>query len=137
MFTGSSGRVFPQAMKASPLLRAWLHRLDGLGVRLRLRQRWLGWAADGRLRFEAADDVAADAVVLALGGASWARLGSDGAWTAAMPPEWLAPFRPANCGFVAPWSAHLHRHAGTPLKRITVTVAGRTVPGDAMLTAQG
>ena len=137
VFTGSSGRVFPRAMKASPLLRAWLRRLDGLGVQLQLRHRWLGWGADGALRFDPDASVVADAVVLALGGASWPRLGSDGVWTTAMPPEWLAPFRPANCGFVAPWSAHMRRHAGTPLKRIAVSFAGRTVPGDATLTQAG
>ncbi len=137
VFTGSSGRVFPRAMKAAPLLRAWLRRLDGLGVRLSLRRRWLGWDADGALRFEPTTEAAADAVVLALGGASWPRLGSDGAWTAAVPPDWLAPFRPANCGFVTPWSVHMQRHAGTPLKRITVTAGNRTVPGDATLTEAG
>ena len=137
VFTGSSGRVFPRAMKASPLLRAWLRRLGGLGVQLWLRERWIGWAADGSLQFDPAGAVRADAVVLAMGGASWPRLGSDGSWTAAMPAAWLAPFQPANCGFQAPWSAHLHRHAGTPLKRITVSFAGRTVPGDATLTQAG
>ena len=137
VFTGSSGRVFPRAMKASPLLRAWLRRLGGLGVQLRLRERWIGWAADGSLQFDPAGAVRADAVVLAMGGASWPRLGSDGSWTAAMPAAWLAPFQPANCGFQAPWSVHLHRHAGTPLKRITVSFAGRTVPGDATLTRAG
>ena len=137
VFTGTSGRVFPRAMKASPLLRAWLRRLDGLGVVLRLRHRWLGWDPDGALRFDPAAGVAADAVVLALGGASWPRLGSDGGWTAVLPQDAVAPFRPANCGFVASWSPHMARHAGTPLKRVAVTFAGRTVPGDAVVTASG
>ncbi len=137
VFTGSSGRVFPRAMKAAPLLRAWLRRLDTLGVRFRLRRRWLGWAPDGSLRFEPTAEVARGAVVLATGGASWPRLGSDGMWVSAFPASLLLPFQPANCGFVAPWSAHMGRHAGMPLKRITVGFAGRTVPGDAVVTDQG
>ena len=136
VFTGSSGRVFPRAMKASPLLRAWLRRLDGLGVQFRMRHCWLGWDRQGALRFDPVVQAAPDAVVLALGGASWPRLGSDGAWAAAL-PGLVTPFRPANCGFVAGWSAHMARHAGSPLKRIAVTVDGRRVPGDAMLTAAG
>ena len=137
VFTGSSSRVFPVAMKASPLLRAWLRRLDGMGVQLRLRHRWIGWDDDGRPRFDPAASVARGAVVLAMGGASWPRLGSDGAWAAALPNSMLAPFRPANCGFIAPWSAHMHRHAGTPLKRITLRFAGSLVPGEATLTETG
>jgi uncharacterized flavoprotein (TIGR03862 family) len=136
-FVGSSGRVFPRAMKASPLLRAWLRRLDGLGVQFRLRQSWLGWDAGGRPLFDPPAPVAPGPLILALGGASWGRLGSDGAWAAAFDPALLAPFRPANCGFVAPWTAHMQRHAGTPLKRIAVSFAGRRVPGDATLTAAG
>ena len=137
VFVGSSGRVFPRAMKASPLLRAWLRRLDGLGVQFRMRHRWLGWDAAGAAVFDPPAPIPPGPIVLALGGASWPRLGSDGAWTAAFPPTALAPFRPANCGFIAPWSPHMHRHAGTPLKRIAVTFAGRRVPGDAVLTATG
>ena len=136
-FVGTSGRVFPRAMKASPLLRAWLRRLDGLGVQFRLRHRWLGWDAAGRPLFDPPAPVPSGPTILAMGGASWGRLGSDGAWAAAFDPASLAPFRPANCGFVAPWSAHLQRHAGTPLKRIAVSFAGRRVPGDATLTAAG
>ena len=137
LFVGSSGRVFPRAMKASPLLRAWLRRLDGLGVQLRLRHRWLGWDPAGRPVFDPPCTAAAGPVVLALGGASWPRLGSDGGWAAAFDPAALSPFRPANCGFVAPWSEHLLRHAGSPLKRIAVTFAGQRVPGDATVTAAG
>ena len=137
VFTGSSSRVFPVAMKASPLLRAWLRRLDGFGVQLRLRHRWTGWDAEGRPQFDPVAPVPQGAVVLAMGGASWPRLGSDGAWAAALPHSWLAEFRPANCGFIAPWSAHLHRHAGTPLKRITVRFGGRLAPGEATLTQTG
>ncbi len=136
-FVGSSGRVFPRAMKASPLLRAWLRRLDGLGVQVRMRHRWLGWDAAGAPVFDPPAPVPPGPLVLALGGASWPRLGSDGAWTAALDPALIVPFRPANCGFVAPWSEHMQRHAGTPLKRVAVTFAGRRIPGDATLTAAG
>ena len=137
VFTGSSGRVFPVAMKAAPLLRAWLRRLDGLGVQWRLRHRWLGWSMDEQPRFEPAASVTPGATILALGGASWPRLGSDGAWVTALPSHVLTPFRPANCGFIAPWSPHVARHAGTALKRITVGFAGRVVPGEAVLTDLG
>ncbi|MDB5379726.1 MAG: NAD(FAD)-utilizing dehydrogenase, partial [Rubritepida sp.] len=137
-FTGSSGRVFPRAMKASPLLRAWLARLGGLGVTLRARHRWMGWDGDA-LRFEASEGATrfeADATVLALGGASWPRLGSDGAWT-----SWLddvAPLRPANMGFLVDWSPHFReRFAGQPLKRIALSFEGRTLRGEAMVTASG
>ena len=137
-FVGSSGRVFPAAMKASPLLRAWLARLARHGVRLHMRHRWLGWDDAGALRFEPPAEPPAGATVLALGGASWPRLGSDGLWAAALPAAALAPFRPANCGFVTPWSTHFRdRFQGQPLKRIRVTHAGRSVPGDAMITAAG
>ena len=139
-FVGSSSRVFPVAMKASPLLRAWLRRLDGLGVRLAVRHRWTGWDADGAVRFAAPGGEvaeAAEAVVLALGGASWPRLGSDAAWVDLLPGV-VAPFRPANCGFLVDWSAHLRaRFAGTPLKRIAVSFGGDRVAGEAMLTEAG
>lgn len=127
-FVGSSGRVFPAGMKAAPLLRAWLARLRGQGVHFHVRHRWLGWDDTGGLRFatpEAETRVRADAVVLALGGGSWARLGSDGAWV-----PWLdatgvgvAPLRPANCGFQVgpPWSAHfVERCAGQPVKPVRI-----------------
>lgn len=123
-FIGSSGRVFPEAMKAAPLLRAWLHRLRGWGVRFHVRHRWLGWDDVGRLRFATADGevpVAADAVVLALGGGSWARLGSDGAWVPVLASAGVrvAPLQPANCGFDANWSAYFReRFAGVPVKNI-------------------
>ena len=126
-FVGTSGRVFPREMKAAPLLRAWLQRLRGAGVRLHMRHRWLGWH-DGRLRMATPDGeclVAADATLLALGGASWARLGSDGAWApllAARAVE-VAPLVPANCGFDAGWSAHFSsRHAGAPLTTVAAGV---------------
>jgi uncharacterized flavoprotein (TIGR03862 family) len=140
VFTGSSGRVFPRAMKASPLLRAWLRRLDGMGVTLRTGHRWVGWQEDGRPLFDPSYDCAGP-VVLAVGGASWPRLGSDGAWTGnlrdALQLGGIAPFRPANCGFITGWTPHMARHAGTPLKRIVVSFAGRTVPGEAVITETG
>ncbi|MDO8787516.1 MAG: TIGR03862 family flavoprotein [Sulfuritalea sp.] len=124
-FVGSSGRVFPQEMKAAPLLRAWLHRLRAAGVIFHVRHRWLGWNADGSLRFatpagEARVD--ADATVLALGGGSWARLGSDGAWLPLLAARGVdvQPLRPANCGFNVAWSEHLRqRFAGAPVKTIS------------------
>ncbi|MFC0251850.1 TIGR03862 family flavoprotein [Massilia consociata] len=131
-FVGSSGRVFPTDMKAAPLLRAWLHRLREAGVRFHMRHRWLGWQ-DGRLRFatpEGESMVQAQATVLALGGASWARLGSDGAWVPLLRERGVdvAPLVPSNCGFDVDWSAHFStRHAGAPLT--TVAVAWRDAQG--------
>ncbi|RZU46732.1 hypothetical protein EV700_1113 [Fluviicoccus keumensis] len=133
-FVGSSGRVFPEAMKAAPLLRAWLHRLRGLGLQIRVRHRWTGWTEDGALRFETADGEITDrpaACVLALGGGSWARLGSDGAWL-----PWLAekgvtvaPLKAANCGFDVAWTpAFRERFAGQPVK--TVEASCRLPDGD-------
>ncbi len=140
-FIGTSGRVFPRAMKASPLLRAWLARLGAQGVTLRTRHRWQGWDAAGALALDTPAgpaSLAADAVVLALGGASWPRLGSDGGWPALLPAVPVAPWQPANCGFRIAWSDHLRtRFAGTPLKRIALTFARRTVRGEAVLTAEG
>jgi uncharacterized flavoprotein (TIGR03862 family) len=136
-FVGSSGRVFPTAMKASPLLRAWIGRLEGLGVRLVPRAEWIGWD-QGRLRFADGTIHAVDAAVLALGGASWPRLGADGGWTALLPEVGIAPLRPANCGFKVDWSAHFaQRFAGQPLKRITLSCADLTVPGELMITREG
>ena len=134
-FVGSSGRVFPTEMKAAPLLRAWLHRLRGVGVRMHVRHRWLGWNADGALRFVTSDGELAikpRATVLALGGASWPQLGSDGAWV-----PWLqdrgveiAPLESANCGFEVAWSEYLRdRFAGAPLKSVALRFSdlqGRT-----------
>jgi len=123
-FVGSSGRVFPQEMKAAPLLRAWLHRLRGAGVAFHARHRWLGWDTDGALRFATPageSKVGADATVLALGGGSWARLGSDGAWVPLLLARGVAvqPLRPANCGFDVAWSEHLRqRFAGQPVKAV-------------------
>src|SRR6516165_5243652 len=107
-FVGSSGRVFPKAFKASPLLRAWLRRLDASGVQFALRHRWTGWDEAGHLLFETPEGplaVEARATVLALGGASWPRLGSDGTWVEALAAKGVAisPLRPANCGFLVGW----------------------------------
>lgn len=136
-FVGSSGRVFPTAMKASPLLRAWIRRLEALGVRMVTRAEWTGWVP-GQVRFADGTVQDADAVVLALGGASWPRLGTDGGWTALLPDVGIAPLRPANCGFKVEWSAHFsERFAGTPLKRIVLSCGDAAVPGEMMITKDG
>ncbi|MDX3904409.1 MAG: TIGR03862 family flavoprotein [Pigmentiphaga sp.] len=128
-FVGSSGRVFPQEMKAAPLLRAWLHRLRTQGVRLHMRHRWLGWDENGALPFETPAGRVVnrpDAVVLALGGASWPRLGSDGRWAAWLEARGVkvAPLLPANCGFEVDWSAHFKsRFAGHPVRAVTLDIA--------------
>ncbi len=142
-FVGSSGRVFPRSFKATPLLRAWLGRLAGLGVRFHTGHRWSGWDDVGALRFTtAAGEVLVHpaATVLALGGASWPRLGSDGGWAELLRARGAVvnPFRPANCGFMHPWSPVFRaRFAGEPLKRIAATFGGVTVRGEAMLTEDG
>lgn len=142
-FIGSSGRVFPRSFKASPLLRAWLRRLDGLGVRLLPRQRWLCWIEEGGLRFETPEgplDETPAATILALGGASWPRLGSDGGWVRIFNEAGVAsaPLRPANSGARIAWSpAFVERFAGQPLKRIALTAGGRTVRGEAMVDPSG
>ncbi|QRM29333.1 TIGR03862 family flavoprotein [Microvirga sp. VF16] len=143
-FVGSSGRVFPKAFKASPLLRAWLSRLEGLGIRLSLRHRWQGWDEDGHLVFTDAAgqkvQVKPAATILALGGASWPRLGSDGTWVALLSQRGIqvSPLRPANMGFTLPWSDIMRsRFEGEPLKRIALTFEDRTVKGEAILTANG
>jgi uncharacterized flavoprotein (TIGR03862 family) len=135
---GSSGRVFPKALKASPLLRAWLARLAGLGVTIRTRHDWRGWMDDGALRFDTPDGEISerpDATILALGGASWPKLGSDGAWAA-----WLGdvvPFRPANMGFDVAWSPVMQGFAGQPLKGVSLTFRDRTARGEAMVARYG
>ncbi len=139
-FTGSSGRVFPRAMKASPLLRAWLGRLNGLGVEVRTRSRWVG-RRDGAWVFATPEGERVerpDAVVLAMGGASWPRLGSDGAWAAMLEGVEVAPFRPSNVGFDVAWSeVFAERFAGQPLKPVAMTFGDQTVRGEAMLTRYG
>ena len=141
-FVGSSGRVFPKAFKTSPLLRAWLRRLGDMGVQVRLRHRWQGWDEDGRLRFVSGDDeisVEADATILALGGASWPRLGSDAAWVDILRARGvtIAPLKPANCGFFVAWSDVFRRFEGQPLKRIAIAHGDITVRGEAMITSDG
>lgn len=142
-FVGSSGRVFPRAMKASPLLRAWLARLQGLGVTLRLRHRWSGWDENGALRFATPQGeqlVQPAATLLALGGASWPRLGADGGWVPLLEAAGIAvsPLQPANCGFTLAWSEHLReRFAGTPLKPVTLTFGGESLQGECIVTASG
>lgn len=147
-FVGSSGRVFPTDMKAAPLLRAWLSRLRAEGVRFHTRHRWTGWTEEGELRFDAATGqilVQSEATILALGGASWSRLGSDGAWV-----PWIEqrgarvrPFRPANCGFITGWSAKLvERFAGQPLKQVIASITdahGNRMSrrGECIVTADG
>ncbi len=137
-FTGTSGRIFPRAMKASPLLRAWIARLEASGVRLVPRAEWIGWHADGRLVFRDGSSHVADAVVLALGGASWPRLGANGGWTGLLPDIRIAPLRPANCGFTVDWSEPFRRrHAGAPLKGIAAMFGDETVRSEAVITEAG
>lgn len=149
-FVGSSGRVFPTDMKAAPLLRAWLQRLRSAGVRFHMRHRCRGLSAVGdrwMLQFDTPEGTRAvegDAVVLGLGGASWARLGSDGAWAGwLLSPDELAPLRPANCGFDVGWSAHLQeRHAGQPLKSVRLSFQPSAGPafsqvGECVVTQTG
>jgi hypothetical protein len=143
-FVGSSGRVFPQAFKASPLLRAWLRRLDSMGVQFALRHRWRGWDDDGRLSFQIPDDgmraVEASATVLALGGASWPRLGSDGAWVEVLSGRGVAisPLKPANGGFTVAWSDIFRdRFEGQPLKGIAMSLGARAARGEAVVTRAG
>lgn len=143
-FVGTSGRVFPRAMKASPLLRAWLGRLAELNVTIKTRHLWTGFAASGALQFETATtpriEVAPDATLLALGGASWPRLGSDGRWTAVFEAADISvtPLAPANCGVVIPWSEVFRsRFEGSALKRIALTIDGVTQRGEAIVTRDG
>ena len=154
-FVGSSGRVFPEEMKAAPLLRAWLARLREAGVRFHVRHRWAGWSVNGQLRFTtpAGEHLQqADATVLALGGGSWARLGSDGAWVPLLGGRGVdvAPLEAANCGFIvasprlaagAGWSEHFRsRFAGQPLKSVAMALQGDEAPmrpGEAMISDDG
>ena len=137
VFKGSSGRIFPVAMKASPLLRAWLARLTALGVTVRMRQRWTGWSADGALTFDTGLSARPDVAVLALGGASWPRLGSDGGWCDLFPCA-VAPWLPSNCGFTVAWSSHFRdRFAGQPLKRISLHFGETQQWGEALVTSEG
>lgn len=142
-FIGTSGRVYPKTMKASPLLRAWLAKLNRLGVSFALRHRWQGWDGDSLVFQTGASEtvrVKADAVLIALGGASWPHLGSDGQWVELFRTETipLAPFRPANCGFEVAWSEIFRsRHAGEPLKPVSLSFNGQNRRGEIMVTAKG
>lgn len=141
LFTGTSGRVFPVGMKASPLLRAWIGQLAGAGVTFRTRWRWTGFDGAG-LAFDVPDGprtIRSGVTVLALGGASWPRLGSDAAWV-----PWLAgrgvgiaSFRPANMGFAVAWSAHMDRHMGAPVKGVALTAEGARVRGEFVISRRG
>ena len=142
-FVGSSGRVFPKDLKAAPLLRAWLHRLRVQGVRFHMRHRWLGFAEAGAQRFATPGDevsVRPAATVLALGGASWPQLGSNGAWVPLLAERGVdvAPLRPSNCGFDVGWSQHFaSRHAGQPLKGVALAFEGWQQAGECVVTAGG
>ncbi len=147
-FVGTSGRVFPVEMKAAPLLRAWLHRLREAGVRFHMRHRWLGWDDEGALRFatpQGEHRLRADAIVLALGGGSWPKLGSDGAWVQFLTQRGVevAALRPANCGFGIDWSEHFRtRFAGHPVKPVVVSFteasgAAHRRQGEFVVTANG
>jgi len=142
-FVGTSGRVFPVSLKASPLLRAWLGRLAAQGVELRLKSRWTGWAEDGTLLFDGPDGTRGDqgeVVILALGGASWPRLGSDGSWTAPLSAAGvrITPFTPANCGFECAWSASFReRFSGMWIKPVRLRASDGTARGEALVTDAG
>lgn len=147
-FVGSSGRVFPLDLKAAPLLRGWVRRLREQDVHFHVQHRWLGWTADGRLRFATPEGeltVHADAVILALGGGSWPQLGSDGAWRQLLRQRGvdIAPLLPSNCGFDIGWSEHLaNRHAGAPLKPVVAYWRDRhgveqSQQGECVLTTTG
>jgi uncharacterized flavoprotein (TIGR03862 family) len=142
-FVGSSGRVFPKAFKASPLLRAWLRRLDSMDVKLALRNRWTGWDEQGRLQFQTPEGpraIETHATVLALGGASWPRLGSDGSWaeTLAAKGVKISSLRPANSGFTVAWSnVFRDRFEGQPLKGVALTSGERSARGEAIITRRG
>lgn len=147
-FVGTSGRVFPREMKAAPLLRAWLRRLRDAGVTLHVRHRWAGWDENSALRFNTPQGEVtahADATILALGGGSWSRLGSDGRWVATLRERAIAvtALRPANCGFDAAWSAHFRdRFAGHPVKSVVARCtdqAGREIArqGEFVITDTG
>ena len=141
VFTGTSGRVFPRAMKASPLLRAWLARLTGLGVRFETRWRWVGWDGAAVLFDTPSGQVRqpAGVTVLALGGASWARLGSDGAWAPILADKGveLAPFAAANAGLRVNWSDHMARHFGAPVKGTRLTAGKASSRGEFVISARG
>lgn len=142
-FTGSSSRIFPKDFKAAPLLRAWLRRLRAAGLTVHVRHKWLGWNDKGALNFATPDGettFVADATLLALGGASWPKLGSDASWVDALQTRGveLAPFRPANCGFNVYWTPFIsERFAGEPVKSVTLSFKGETHRGEFVVTRTG
>ncbi|TMV04893.1 TIGR03862 family flavoprotein [Ruegeria sediminis] len=141
LFTGSTGRVFPTVMKASPLLRAWLGRLAGMGVDIRTRWRWVGWEGDALLFDTPAgrQKLTPGATVLALGGASWSRLGSDGAWAPVLRDTGvaLAEFAPANAGLLVNWSDHMRPLFGEPVKGVGLLAGSIRTRGEAVISARG
>jgi uncharacterized flavoprotein (TIGR03862 family) len=142
-FVGTSGRVFPRSFKASPLLRSWLARLVGLGVELRTRHLWAGWTADGSPRFQTPHGegaIPADAVLLALGGASWPRLGSDGSWVPFLAGRGvlITPLKASNSGVLVDWSETFRtRFAGQPVKGVRLAIGAATSGGEMIVTAGG
>ncbi len=137
VFKGSTGRIFPKMMKASPLLRAWIARLTSQGATIQTRHRWVGWDGD-TARFDTPDgttSIRSDITILALGGASWQRLGSDGAWTKHIADT--RPFQPSNCGFQVAWSRHMDGVLGHPIKSTCLTAGSRTSRGEWVLTHKG
>lgn len=142
-FVGSSGRVFPKVMKASPLLRAWLRRLDGLGCKIHYRHYWTGWDDRDQAVFKTPEGTvtaSADVTVLALGGGSWKRLGSDGKWMEILQNAGIRcnPFKPANCGFDVNWTDHLiDKCAGSPVKPVTLTCGNQSVRGEFVISGTG
>ena len=141
-FCGSSNRIFPRALKASPLMRAWLKRLSGLGVSLKTRHTWQGFTPAGDLSFATPDgliEVSAKATLLAVGGASWPRLGADGSWTGILHKHGIGvtPLTPSNCGVTVSWSLHMAKHEGQPLKRIAINLGNTTKRGEAVITRSG
>ncbi|SFR36268.1 TIGR03862 family flavoprotein [Litoreibacter janthinus] len=139
IFTGTSGRVFPKTMKASPLLRAWLSRLASKAVVIETRWRWTGWRGDATV-FQTPDgetELEPAVTVLAMGGASWRRLGSDGEWAKQFKSEEISQFKPANMGFVVEWSDHMAAHLGAPLKNIALGADGAKIRGEAVISSKG
>lgn len=144
VFTGSSGRVFPKTMKSSPLLRAWIARLETLGVNFVMNHEWAGWDERGNLVFKTSEGetqaIKSRATLLALGGASWPKLGSDGSWTEILGAKNIpvAPLLPANCGFTVSWSDIFRdKFSGQPVKSIALSLDGQTVPGEIMISQRG
>ncbi len=142
-FTGTSDRIFPKSFKATPLLRNWSARLSESGVTFKTRWRWTGWNDNGSLRFQTGQgikEIHPQAVLLALGGASWPKMGSDGEWTNILKYKGItvSPWKPSNCGFIANLSEEFkNRFQGSPLKPVTLTFGGRSIKAEILITAKG